>query len=208
MGASAGRVFVAIAVCLFWLNGCESSTKLGDLFQSKPDTPQSPSSTTEGSSSTQGSSSEQDPGSTGSIQPAARDAAPGAGAKRAGKESEDVSLGKKYFNAGNFTLAERHFRRAVELRPRDLDSWVGLAASYDRLRRFELADRAYDQALKIAGPTGEILNNRGYSYMLRGDYRRARETLLEAQAQDPGNSYVKNNLELLEASVRKNKATQ
>jgi Flp pilus assembly protein TadD len=44
--------------------------------------------------------------------------------------------------------------------------------------------------------------------MLRGDYRRARETLLEAQAQDPGNSYIKNNLELLEASVRKNKATQ
>ena len=77
------------------------------------------------------------------MQPAARDAVPGAGAKRAGKESEDVSLGKKYFNAGNFTLAERHFRRAVELRPRDLDSWVGLAASYDRLRRFELADRAY-----------------------------------------------------------------
>jgi len=207
MGASAGRVFVAIAVCLFWLNGCESSTKLGDLFQSKSDTSQN-ASATEGSSSTQGSSSEQDPASTGSVQPAARDAVPGAGAKRAGKESEDVSLGKKYFNAGNFTLAERHFRRAVELRPRDLDSWVGLAASYDRLRRFELADRAYDQALKIAGPTGEVLNNRGYSYMLRGDYRRARETLLEAQAQDPGNSYIKNNLELLEASVRKNKATQ
>ena len=208
MGASAGRVFVAIAVCLFWLNGCESSTKLGDLFQSKSDTPQSASST-EGSSSTQGSPSEEDPGPTGSVQPAARDAAPGAGAKRSGgKESEDVSLGRKYFNAGNFTLAERHFRRAVELRPRDLDSWVGLAASYDRLRRFELADRAYEQAIKIGGATGEILNNRGYSYMLRGDHRRARETLLEAQAQDPGNSYIKNNLELLEASARKTKATQ
>ncbi|MEA2970216.1 MAG: hypothetical protein QOE78_3477, partial [Alphaproteobacteria bacterium] len=31
---------------------------------------------------------------------------------------------------------------------------------------------------------------------------------LEAQAQDPGNAYIKNNLELLEASVRKTKATQ
>jgi Flp pilus assembly protein TadD len=143
------------------------------------------------------------------VQPAARDAATGAGAKKsAGKDAEDLRLGKKYFNAGNFSLAERHFRRAVELRPRDLDGWVGLAASYDRLRRFELADRAYDQAIKIGGPSGEVLNNRGYSYMLRGDYRRARETLLEAQAQDPGNSYIKNNLELLEASVRKNKVTQ
>jgi hypothetical protein len=53
------------------------------------------------------------------------------------------------------------------LHPRDLDSWIGLAASYDRLRRFELADRAYEQAIKIGGATGEILNNRGYSYMLR-----------------------------------------
>ena len=96
----------------------------------------------------------------------------------------------------------------LELHPRDLDSWIGLAASYDRLRRFELADRAYEQAIKIGGATGEILNNRGYSYMLRGDHRRARETLLEAQAQDPGNSYIKNNLELLEASARKTKATQ
>src|SRR6185436_274997 len=147
----------------------------------------------------------EDPSSTGSVQHGSRDA----GAKRsAGKDSDDVSLGKNYFNAGKFSLAERHFRRALELHPRDLDSWIGLAASYDRLRRFELADRAYEQAIKIGGATGEILNNRGYSYMLRGDHRRARETLLEAQVQDPGNAYIKNNLELLEASARKTKATQ
>ncbi len=84
--------------------------------------------------------------------------------------NDDLSLGKKYFRAANFGLAETHFRRAVELHPRDPEAWVGLAASYDRLRRFDLADRAYDQAMKIVGPTPEILNNKGYSYMLRGDY--------------------------------------
>jgi len=102
----------------------------------------------------------------------------------------------------------RRPRAFYELHPRDLESWIGLAASYDRQRRFDLADRAYDQATKIAGPTAEILNNRGYSYMLRGDPRRARETLLEAQARDPGNTYIKNNLETVEASLRKSKATQ
>ncbi|TMJ26269.1 MAG: hypothetical protein E6G96_14520 [Alphaproteobacteria bacterium] len=62
--------------------------------------------------------------------------------------------------------------------------------------------------MKIAGATPEILNNIGYSFMLRGDYRRARETLLQAQAQDPANPYIRNNLELLEASFRKGKAIQ
>jgi tetratricopeptide (TPR) repeat protein len=118
------------------------------------------------------------------------------------------SLGKKYFRAADFGLAEQHFRKAVEMHPRDLESWIGLAASYDRLRRFDLADRAYTQAMKIAGATPEILNNIGYSYMLRGDYRRARETLMQAQAQDPGNPYIRNNLELLDASFRKGKAIQ
>jgi Flp pilus assembly protein TadD len=44
--------------------------------------------------------------------------------------------------------------------------------------------------------------------MLRGDSRRAREILVQAQAQDPGNPYIRNNLELLEASFRKAKAIQ
>ena len=194
MRAQALRVVVATVACLLWLNGCESSTRLGDMFQSN-------------TSATQGASQD-DPAITGSVPPKPREGAPSAAASRSSDPNDDVSLGKKYFRAGNFALAERHFRRAVELHPRDADSWIGLAASYDRQRRFELADRAYDQATKIAGPTAEILNNRGYSYMLRGDQRRARETLLEAQARDPGNAYVKNNLEMLEASLRKGRPGQ
>jgi Flp pilus assembly protein TadD len=195
MRARAARVLVATVACLLWLNGCETSTRLGDLFQSKTEASQS--------------ASQDDPVTTGSLQPASPK--PSAATAKASRDTnkaspdknDDVSLGKKYFRDGNLSLAERHFRRAVELHPRDLESWIGLAACYDRQRRFDLADRAYDQATKIAGTTAEILNNRGYSYILRGDQRRARETLLEAQARDPGNAYVKNNLELLEASLRK-----
>ena len=88
--------------------------------------------------------------------------------------NDDLSLGKKQYRAKNFGLAENHFRHAVELHPNDAEAWLGLAASCDRLRRFDLADRAYAQAIKIVGPVPEILNNQGYSYMLRGDYKRAR----------------------------------
>jgi Flp pilus assembly protein TadD len=192
MGATSGRVIVATFACLLWLNGCETSTRLGDMVQSKPDAPQA-------------APAADDPGVTGSVRPTASDA-PAATTRTAQGNNDDLDIGKKQFSAGKFNLAERHFRRAVELHPRDAEAWLGLAASYDRLRKFELADRAYDQAIKIAGPTAEILNNRGYSYMLRGDPQRARQTLLEAQAQDPANTFVKNNLELLEASARKAKA--
>jgi tetratricopeptide (TPR) repeat protein len=120
--------------------------------------------------------------------------------------NDDLSIAKKYFRQGSYGLAERHFRKAVELHARDAEAWLGLAASYDRLRRFDLADRAYDQAVKIVGPIPEVMNNRGFSYMLRGDYRRARETLLAAQAKAPDNQYIANNLRLLDESVRKAKA--
>jgi Flp pilus assembly protein TadD len=119
--------------------------------------------------------------------------------------TDELSLGKKNFRASNYGLAEQHFRRAVEQHPNDAEAWVGLAASYDRLRRFDLADRAYKEAIRIIGPTAELLNNQGFSYMLRGDYRRSRETLRKAQTLDPRNPYILNNINLLERVARKGK---
>ncbi len=122
--------------------------------------------------------------------------------------NDELSLGKKMYRGNNFGLAEQHFRKAVELHPRDAEAWLGLAASYDRLRRFDLADRAYGEASKIVGETVEILNNEGYSYMLRGDFRRARQKLIAADRKDPGNKYVANNMRLLEASVSQGKQVE
>ena len=117
---------------------------------------------------------------------------------------DDLSLGKKHYQEQNYGLAEKHFRRVVEAQPRTAEAWVGLAASYDRLRRFDLADRAYQQATGLLGPTPEILNNEGFSYMLRGDYKTARKKLLAAQAKDPESKFIQNNLDLLaEVSIDK-----
>jgi Flp pilus assembly protein TadD len=116
------------------------------------------------------------------------------------QDERDLVLAKRHFRENNFGLAERYYRRAVEAEPSNAEAWVGLGAAYDHLRRFELADRAYDQAMSLIGATPELLNNRGYSYMMRGEHDRARELLLEAQAKDPGNPFVKNNLTLLEST--------
>src|SRR5262249_50706959 len=72
---------------------------------------------------------------------------------------EPLRLGIEHFNRGNYGIAQRYFRDAVEKAPRDVVAWTGLAASYDRLSRFDLADRAYASAIKLAGETTQILNN-------------------------------------------------
>lgn len=115
---------------------------------------------------------------------------------------EDVQAGVKHLQTGAFGLAQENFQRAVERSPKDVTAWIGLAASYDRLRRFDLADRAYQQAIKLEGVTLTILNNRGYSYLLRGDVVNARTQFMNAYRLDPSNAAVVNNLRLLDGSRR------
>jgi Flp pilus assembly protein TadD len=195
------RVLVVSAACLVWLTGCETSAKLSDLFGSKTSDSEMASAETPSS----------DPVATGSTDPAA---IPQAGTSTpmialVGKDpKDDLHFGKKHYRAGHYGDAEKHFRRAAEASPRDIEAWLGLAASYDRLRRFDLADRAYQQALRLAGPKSEILNNQGYSYILRGDFKRAQQKLLAAQARDPNNPYIQNNMALLEESQRTGKTPQ
>jgi hypothetical protein len=235
MGIRVARALVVAAACLTWLGGCSSSSSinLADLWPgntgSKPgssdvasaDVPPPPPAGVPGAAPPLGApaamaAAEETTGSTGSdlTQPAepgpsGEPVAPLAKPGLLGDDPhDDLQLGKKYFRSNNFGLAERAFRNAVEKHPRDAEAWVGLAASYDRLRRFDLADRAYGEAVRLIGPTVEILNDQGFSYMLRGDYARARQKLQQARARDPRNPYVQANLQLLDQSIRERKAIQ
>lgn len=109
----------------------------------------------------------------------------------------DVIAGKAQFRQANYGLAESHFRKAVELRADNSEAWMGLAASYDQLGRFDFADRAYDQLLKVAGRKPEIVNNMGYSQLLRGNRKQALKLLNEARRAMPDSTVVDANLELL-----------
>jgi len=124
--------------------------------------------------------------------PAAR-VAPG----EAAATGKPLAQAKSQFAARNFGLAADSYRSAVEERPDNAEAWLGLAAAYDELGRFDLADRAYGRLLKLTGPTPQLLNNRGYSRLLRGDYSAARRDLLAARAKDPENPQIARNLRLL-----------
>ena len=112
----------------------------------------------------------------------------------------DLVAGKAQFREANYGLAENHFRKAVELRADNSEAWMGLAASYDQLGRFDFADRAYDQLLKLAGRRPEILNNMGYSQLLRGNKKKARTLLTEARNGMADPAVVDANLALLRKS--------
>ena len=111
--------------------------------------------------------------------------------------SEPLRLGLEHFSRGNYGLAERYFRDAIEKSPADADAWIGLAASYDHIRRFDLADRAYRAAIRLSGETVQILNNQGYSYMLRGDLNAARAKFRKAYQREPHNPTIVNNIQIL-----------
>ena len=114
-----------------------------------------------------------------------------------GPESVWVAKAKEQFKSGNYGLAERYYRQAIEERHENIEAWLGLAASYDRLKQFDQADRAYKAIIKIAGFTPTIMNNLGFHYMLKGDFDSAERTLTAAREKDPQNPYIANNLSLL-----------
>ncbi|MEJ1159507.1 tetratricopeptide repeat protein [Prosthecomicrobium sp. N25] len=190
MSASVRRILSLSILMAPLLGGCESTGTMGKLFD-----PSTADARTDGAV-------------TGTVasQPAAYvPDAPGptiaaASGLTGDLPTDPVSVGKRHYREGHFGLAEQAFRKAVEEGPRDAEAWVGLAASYDRLRRFDLADRAYTQAIRIVGTTPVILNNQGYSLMLRGELKTARSKLAAARAMDPGNAVILANLDMLDAS--------
>ncbi len=115
------------------------------------------------------------------------------------KSEKPLAKAKLHFKNEDYGLAEKYFRQAVEENPNLTVAWMGLAASYDRLRRFDLAARAYKIVIKQTGYTTAVHNNLGYHHYLQGNVAKARKHFNAALAKDPGNPYVLNNLEMLES---------
>lgn len=107
-----------------------------------------------------------------------------------------LDKGKFAYRQGDFGLAVDAFSKAVEEEKDNAEAWLGLAASYDRLKRFDQARRAYDVVIKFVGNTPTVLNNLGYHYYLKGDMDSARRSFDAALLADPNNVVAKNNLAL------------
>lgn len=112
-----------------------------------------------------------------------------------------VAEAKNQFRQENYGNAGALFYKAVQLAPNDGEAWLGLAASSDRIRRFDLSDKAYRQAHRLIGTSTAYYNNVGYSYLLRGNLKAARQNFLKAYELAPNDPTVANNLMLLGSSA-------
>ena len=113
-----------------------------------------------------------------------------------------LSEARAHFRNNDFGYSAALYKRVVELSPKDPQGYVGLGASYDRLRRFDQSDRVYASLYAISGGTAQYYNNVGYSYMLRGNLSAALTNFRKAQKLDPDNIVVANNLQMIADSAR------
>lgn len=117
-------------------------------------------------------------------------------------DTELVVQGQNFYREKDYGKAQVVFQKAVEIYPKDAEAWLGLAATYDRLGRFDQSDIAYKKVASLVGRSAVFYNNLGYSYLLRGDLVNARRNFLTAYEIDPSNPTTINNIELLDSSVR------
>jgi len=107
---------------------------------------------------------------------------------------DDFNCARAHFIHGDYGLAQVYYLRAVEATSQNSAAWAGLAASYDRIGRYDLAARAYRQAYRLGGTRFVLLNNQGYGRLLRGDRRGALRLFHEAHYLAPWDPTIANNI--------------
>jgi tetratricopeptide (TPR) repeat protein len=110
--------------------------------------------------------------------------------------SDPVERGRAFILTGQYGLAIDGLSDVVTNDPGNARALTLLAVAYGQLKRFDLADRYHARALEIDPASTVALNNWGYSYLVRGDDRRAAELLERAVASSDGRPIVAANLAL------------
>lgn len=92
-------------------------------------------------------------------------------------------------------------KRATALPKATWRAWNIVAMSADEDRNWRAADEAYARAMSIAPGRAELLNNKGWSFLLRGEWEIALKTLEQAFVLKPSLPVIRNNLEFARAGL-------
>jgi Flp pilus assembly protein TadD len=102
---------------------------------------------------------------------------------------------------GDRSRARTLIEKAVSSGNASWRAWNALGALCDFERDWDGADAAYATADELSPNQAEVLNNHGWSLIVRGEWASAIEALERAVQLDPESSRIANNLELARASV-------
>jgi hypothetical protein len=116
-------------------------------------------------------------------------------------EDSMYQRGKRNFQQGQYGLALAAFTTSLQMNPGAIREMNAIAACYDRMQRFDLADQYYQQALSVDPNSAVTLNNLGYSHLMRGEQASSLEEVSlawsyfdKARAIDGSNPVVTANL--------------
>jgi Flp pilus assembly protein TadD len=104
-------------------------------------------------------------------------------------------------HAGDLHRASAALKTATMLPGASWRAWSARGAVADLRRDWEDADLAYGHAMDMAPERAEVLNNRGWSLMLRGQWAEALPLLERAGSLDPKSRRITDNLELAKAAL-------
>lgn len=101
-----------------------------------------------------------------------------------------------YMRLADYQLAEDSFRRAVSLNPRDGSNIHNLGWMYCQQRRFDDAQKSFDQALSspMYGDRAKTLMAQGLCHQRNGKRAEAEQALARAYELDAGNPIIGYNL--------------
>lgn len=106
-----------------------------------------------------------------------------------------MERGKAHFAAGQYGLALEAFKNALAEDPNSVRALNAIAATFDQVGRFDLSDRYYKRALRLAPDSADTLNNLGYSQLLRGNLPEAQELLARAMRINADDPVIQANLQ-------------
>lgn len=110
--------------------------------------------------------------------------------------------GRVNFTSGRYGLAAKAFHTSLLLEGRRADTYNALGATYDKLSRFDLAQRYYKSALDLDPSSPTTLNNFGYSLFLQGKHLEAVHFFERARRHDGKSAVIQSNLRLAMQSVK------
>lgn len=90
------------------------------------------------------------------------------GTRFTGKPEVSLAAAQRFVANGNYGLGIETYRRFLSANPEDARAVEGLAIAYDRLQRFDLSDRYFQQALALAPRDSEIYVAYGKSLRAQG----------------------------------------